>query len=149
MARDSLYGRLSDEILLYIFLGFVLAVGAARLFVLLSNGVNFALDGIYIHHLFFGLGIVMLSGILSFVLYDAKNKELYNKYRKFLAGFFGFGAGLITDEASLLVTVGQTYTLPNYYSSINFYSELSVVVILFIALLLREVMRVRSIRQLR
>jgi hypothetical protein len=59
--------------------------------------------GLHIHHLVWGIVLVLLSGFLSFALAPK------SPWGEILAGAFGFGAGLTLDEFALWVRLEDVY----------------------------------------
>lgn len=109
--------------------GLVIAILIARSYVYLGGNIGLGYDGITFHHIFLGIILVLISGILFFTLNNLiyKNK----KFMYSLAFIFGFGMGLITDETNFLVSVGENYNLSNYYQPLNIYSD-----VIFIGILI-------------
>ena len=117
----------------YLLLGIVLAVFIARAYVYFGGNLGLGYDGISFHHIFLGIILVIVSGFVFFAFNDrlAKNKMVMNV----MAVIFGFGAGLITDEANFLISVGHYYNLSNYYQPINGYVDtvfIAIVVLLLV-----------------
>ena len=131
-----------DNNVFYIVIGVALAIITARTYVLLGGNLNFSIGTIIVHHFFIGVALVVFTGILSFIYYD--NLSGTSTARRVLATVFGFGTGLIIDEANFLVSNGQTYTLAQYYSNANTYTEIAAVTVIFLAFLINLVMLRRT-----
>jgi hypothetical protein len=104
---------------LYLLLGIILAILVARAYVYMGGDLSISYYGIIFHHIFLGIILVLVSGFAFFSLNSMLSK---NRLAMNLSAFlFGFGAGLITDEANFLVSVGEYYNLSNYYQPLNLY----------------------------
>lgn len=117
-----------DNPLSYIIIGAVLAITLARMYVFLGGNTGFTIDGITIHHFFIGAFLLVIIGILSFT--SSGRKSSSKSLNKALALFFGLGFGLVLDEANLILTGGQAYTLAQYYSTYNVSFEFGVIAFL-------------------
>ncbi len=135
-----------DEVLsnplAYIIVGAVFAITIARIYVFLGGNTGFIFDGITIHHFFIGAFLLVIIGILSFTLSDHKSKS--NLLRNPLALFFGFGFGLVLDEANIVLIGGQAYTLAQYYSAYAVSFEFGVIALLVAWLFLGAYLRNRN-----
>ncbi len=60
-------------------------------------------SGLHLHHLVWGIVLLLISGLLSFV---TANRSPWNEI---LAGVFGIGAGLTLDEFALWVNLSDVY----------------------------------------
>jgi hypothetical protein len=60
-------------------------------------------SGLHLHHLVWGIALMLLSGFLAFVTPDS------SPTREILAGIFGVGAGLTLDEFALLIHLRDVY----------------------------------------
>jgi hypothetical protein len=74
---------------------------------------NVSPGGLHIHHLVFGIVLLMLSGFLSFVLQPA------SPWFEVLAGVFGVGAGLTLDEFALWLHLEDVYWAEEGRSSVD------------------------------
>ncbi len=139
MKRQTLLERtILENPTFFIFIGILLAIIFARTYVAFGGNINLEVDGVVVHHFFIGIIFVIVSGLVFF----AFNKDLTkNKYlMDLLAMAFGFGTGLIVDEANFLISTGEIYTLTQYYSVYNIIVELAVLAIIgiiFVASLVR------------
>ncbi|MCL4399387.1 hypothetical protein M1293_02685 [Candidatus Parvarchaeota archaeon] len=131
--HDYLRKIFNDQIF-YLFLGVIIAIAVARLYVFLGGSVNISYNGIVIHHFFIGIILLIITGFIMFLLHDHQLRM--RKLRNFLAMLFGFGVGLIIDEANFFISAGQIYTLSQYYSSYNLYSESIIVITILVILVL-------------
>ncbi len=112
----------------YVLLGAVSAILLARLYVYLGGNLSLGYDGITFHHIFLGIIIVLVSGMVFFSFNDYIHKN--RKFMNILGFIFGFGAGLITDEANFLISIGHYYNLSNYYKPINLYVDLAFIILI-------------------
>lgn len=137
MSLNKALDRVFGNPVLYVLVGTLLAITVARIYVLLGGAVTLAYNGVYLHHLFYGVIIVVVVGILSFLFNERafRNEAL----KKVLALAFGFGVGLIIDESNLLILTGQEYSLSYYYSPYNVAIEFTVVLLLVIGLVVSTV----------
>lgn len=137
---EVLKRRLVSSPFLYILAGILAGIAVARLYVFLGGDLNVRYGGILIHHFFIGILLVMAVSAIMFLFYDKAARSV--KLRSFLSFFFGFGVGLIVDEANLLVSTAQLYSLSQYYSVYNVYAEFGVIavfaVLFFFSLLLDQ-----------
>jgi hypothetical protein len=60
-------------------------------------------DGLHLHHLVWGIVLMMMAGFLNFVL------KPNSPWQEILAGAFGVGAGLTLDEFALWVRLEDVY----------------------------------------
>ena len=74
---------------------------------------NVTPGGLHIHHLVFGIVLLMFSGFLSFVLQPA------SPWFEILAGLFGVGAGLTLDEFALWLHLEDVYWTEEGRSSVD------------------------------
>jgi hypothetical protein len=81
-------------------LAFMAAFFAARAFAVLNPSVVVVQSGIHFHHFWYGLVMVTLTGWLGIAFNRPRLVRTY-------AIIFGLGAGLIGDEAGLLLTLGD------------------------------------------
>ncbi|MGI0091307.1 MAG: hypothetical protein ACREBS_06320 [Nitrososphaerales archaeon] len=105
---DEIDKRLYNHGLAFIALmAFIVAFATARIFTSLHPSTLVQTAGIHFHHFWYGLAMVVAAGWIGIV---TTNK----KYRPIMALVFGFGGGLIGDEAGLLLTFGNYHTLLTY-----------------------------------
>ena len=74
---------------------------------------NVTPGGLHIHHLVFGIVLLMFSGFLSFVLQPG------SPWFEILAGLFGIGAGLTLDEFALWLHLEDVYWTEEGRSSVD------------------------------
>ena len=74
---------------------------------------NVTPGGLHIHHLVFGIVLLMFSGFLSFVLQPA------SPWFEILAGLFGIGVGLTLDEFALWLHLEDVYWTEEGRSSVD------------------------------
>jgi hypothetical protein len=125
--------RIDEQPSLYLFLGIASAIVLARLYVYLGGDLGLGYDGIKFHHIFLGIILVIASGLVFFSLNEQLRK--YNRAMCVIALVFGFGVGLISDEANFLVSIGQYYSLSNYYQPINLYVDTVFIIFAFLLLI--------------
>ena len=105
----------------YSLLGSLIAIISARAYVSLGGRLNFTIFNHTLHHLYYGLVLLILAAIL--------------KVRKFPEPliFFttGLGLGFITDESDLLLSIGRSYTLQLYNAPLNLAMDVILVLVLF------------------
>jgi hypothetical protein len=92
--------RAKHGLALLTLVSFIASFLVARIFTTISPGATVIAGGIHLHHFWYGLVMVVVSGWLSIVL-DRPELE------RILAIVFGLGAGLIGDETGLLLTLGD------------------------------------------
>jgi hypothetical protein len=74
---------------------------------------NVTPGGVHIHHLVFGIVMMMLSGFLNFVI------EPPSPWFEILAGVFGVGVGLTLDEFALWLYLDDVYWAEEGRSSVD------------------------------
>jgi hypothetical protein len=79
----------------------------ARLFVVLFPNTNFMVFGYHIHHLYYGVVLVLLAGSLALTFKGVRLGRLS-------AIFYGLGLGIIMDELGLFLTEG------NYWAEVSY-----------------------------
>jgi hypothetical protein len=122
--------KIIEQPSIYLFLGIVSAIIIARLYVYLGGNLGLSYDGIKFHHIFLGIILVIVSGIVFFALDEQLRRN--NTAMCVTAFAFGFGTGLISDEANFLVSIGQYYNLSNYYKPINLYVDTAFILFAFL-----------------
>jgi len=95
------------------------------------------IGGFVFHHIFLGILLVIISGLVYFSI-DDLNSILT---KRFLIFVFGAGTGLIIDEMSFLFSVSNFYDLFQYYSSFNSLIEASALIIIFILFIISIMIR--------
>ena len=122
--------KIIEQPSIYLLLGIVSAIIIARLYVYFGGNLGLGYNGIKFHHIFLGIILVIVSGIVFFALDEQLRRN--NTAMCITALVFGFGVGLISDEANFLVSVGQYYNLSNYYQPINLYVDTAFIVFAFL-----------------
>ncbi len=84
----------------------------------------------HVHHFFFGLLLLSISGWISLV-------ESQKKYKKISAMLYGGGLGLLIDEIGLLLTWGNYWATQSYIFGI-------IVIFIFLSIILYEYNRERK-----
>jgi lysyl-tRNA synthetase, class II len=74
---------------------------------------NVSPGGLHIHHLVFGIVLMMLAGFLNFVI------QPYSPWFEILAGVFGIGMGLTLDEFALWLYLDDVYWSEEGRSSVD------------------------------
>jgi membrane protease YdiL (CAAX protease family) len=122
--------KIYEQPSLYLLVGIASAIIIARLYVYLGGDLGLGYDGIRFHHIFLGIILVIVAGLISFSLSEKLRKNVNIMCATAFA--FGFGVGLISDEANFLISVGQYYNLSNYYQPINLYVDTIFIVFAFL-----------------
>jgi len=104
-------------------LAFIVSFSGARIFTTLHPHTWVIIDGIHVHHFWYGLAMVGVAGWLGIISTVPTHKRVY-------ALVFGLGAGLIGDEVGLLLTFG------NYYSDLTYVFGVGFITIAILGLLL-------------
>ncbi|MCL5107135.1 MAG: hypothetical protein M1322_03455 [Candidatus Parvarchaeota archaeon] len=113
----------------YLLFGIALAILIARIYVYFGGNLGLGYDGIKFHHIFLGIILVIVSGLVFFALDEKLRRD--NRAMSLTAFVFGFGVGLISDEANFLVSIGQYYNLSNYYQPLNLYVDTAFILFAF------------------
>jgi hypothetical protein len=74
---------------------------------------NVTPGGLHIHHLVFGIVLMMLAGFINFVI------QPYSPWFEILAGVFGVGVGLTLDEFALWLHLEDVYWSEEGRSSVD------------------------------
>jgi hypothetical protein len=74
---------------------------------------NVTPGGLHIHHLVFGIVLMMLAGFVNFVI------QPYSPWFEILAGVFGIGMGLTLDEFALWLYLDDVYWSEEGRSSVD------------------------------
>jgi len=74
---------------------------------------NVTPGGLHIHHLVFGIVLMMLAGFINFVI------QPYSPWFEILAGIFGVGVGLTLDEFALWLYLDDVYWSEEGRSSVD------------------------------
>lgn len=104
-------------------LAFITSFLIARTFTTLFPSTVVVTGGVHLHHFWYGLVMIVVSGWLGIARDDPR-------YRRAYAVVFGFGGGLVGDESGLLLTLG------NYYSDLTYFVVVSVVAVSVLLILL-------------
>ncbi|MCL4397383.1 hypothetical protein M1494_03505 [Candidatus Parvarchaeota archaeon] len=122
--------KIIEQPSLYLLLGIASAIVIARLYVYLGGNLGLGYGGIKFHHIFLGIILVIVTGIVFFTLDEQLRRN--NKAMCVTAFAFGFGVGLISDEVNFLISIGQYYNLSNYYQPINLYTDVAFIAFAFL-----------------
>jgi hypothetical protein len=95
---------------------FVVSFAIARTFTTLFPSTVAVTDGVHFHHFWYGLLMIVVSGWLGIARDDPR-------FRRLNALVFGFGGGLVADEAGLLLTLG------NYHSDLTYFVVVGIVAV--------------------
>ena len=91
-------------------IGSIASIVSARLYVGLGGPLNFSILGHSLHHFYYGVGLLILAGILKLRKIDLPG---------LIPFLTGAGLGFITDETTLIIFIGHAYTMQLYDSPIN------------------------------
>ena len=111
----------------FILLGAVVAILMARIFVSATGITQVYFYGYKLHHFYYGV-VIIIAAWFALVVSDVMEISVPDKFLSFA---IGAGLGLIADEITLLVHIGN-FTLADYYNPINYLSDFLLVVILLI-----------------
>lgn len=114
MSWRNMFKEKRKEIPFLIFVSFLLSFLIARLYVYffvpgLASADIFPLDGYVLHHLYYGIGLIIIAGWIGLV---HKNRNM----ERGASVLYGLGLGLFFDEIGLMLTefadywAGITYT---------------------------------------
>ena len=105
----------------YSLLGSLIAIVSARAYVSLGGTLNFTIFNHTLHHLYYGLVLLILAGILR-----------TRKFPEPLIFFtIGLGLGCLCDEFDLLLSIGRPYTMQLYYAPLNLAMDTILILVLF------------------
>jgi hypothetical protein len=104
-------------------LSFVTSFLIARTFTAILPSTVVVTGGVHFHHFWYGLAMIIGSGWLGIANADPR-------YRRAYAVVFGFGGGLVGDEAGLLLTLGD------YHSELTYFVVVAVVAVSLLLILL-------------
>lgn len=90
-------------------IGSITSIASARLYVGFGGPLDFSILGHSLHHFYYGVSLLILSGIL----------RLKRINPNLIALLVGLSLGYMTDETTLLIFVGHPYTMKLYDSPIN------------------------------
>ena len=102
-------------------IGSITSIASARLYVGFGGPLDFSILGHSLHHFYYGVSLLILSGIL----------RLKRINPNLIAFIVGLSLGYITDETTLIMFIGHAYTMQLYDSPIN----ISMDILLLIGLL--------------
>lgn len=105
----------------YALLGSILSISSARLYVGLGGPLNFSVLGHELHHFYYGIGLLILAGILKL---KGINPNL-------IAFIVGLSLGYITDETTLIIFIGHAYSMQLYDSPIDISLDILLVMTLW------------------
>ena len=105
----------------YSLLGSLIAIISARAYVSLGGSLNFTIFNHTLHHLYYGLVLLILAAIL-------KVRKVPEPLILFI---IGLGLGFITDEFDLLLSIGRPYSLELYNAPLNLAMDVILVLVLF------------------
>ena len=91
-------------------IGSISAILSARLYVSLGGSLNFSIFNHTLHHFYYGIGLLVITGILK----RLKSPE------SLISFIIGMALGFIADESDLLLSIGRPYTLQLYNNPLNF-----------------------------
>lgn len=113
-------------------LAFTAGFFGARLFHLVFPDTEVFIGPIHVHHFWYGLGLITLSGWLGIAYNSERRNRTY-------AVLFGLGLGFIGDEVGLLLTFG------NYFSPLTYdFFIAAICFIVLVSLLVRHWKEVES-----
>jgi hypothetical protein len=122
------------ELQFIITVSFLIAFTASRAIVVAAGESKPSLElwvwNYHVHHFFFGLLLLSISGWISLV-------ESQKKYKKISAMLYGGGLGLLIDEIGLLLTWGNYWATQSYIFSVT-------VIFIFLSIILYEHNRERK-----
>jgi hypothetical protein len=109
------------QALFLVLVGFLASFGFIRLSARLSRSARFPRwpgsvvsdSGVHLHHLVWGIGLMLAGGAIGFALFHA------SPGREICAAVFGIGAGLTIDEFALWVYLDDVYWSEEGRSSID------------------------------
>src|ERR1700730_15233302 len=92
---------------------FLIAFVGARLFTTIFPHTVIITGGIHFHHFWYGLGMVLVAGLLGIV-------TTVRSHNRSCAIIFGLGGGLILDEVGLFLTFGNYHSNLTYFVAVAF-----------------------------
>ena len=101
--------------------GSLTAIISARLYVGLGGSLNFSILNHTIHHLYYGIALLVISAIL-------KRK---NASESLIFFILGMALGYIADESDLFLSIGRPYTMQLYYAPLNLAMDTILILVLF------------------
>lgn len=122
MASEQKIGRKPNLSALAL-VSFAASFVIARIFTTLSPKTVVVTYGIHIHHFWYGLIMLAIGGWLGISYSDERIDRL-------AAILFGAGGGIIGDEAGLLLTLGDYWTILTYTVVVTFLAIVSVTILL-------------------
>ena len=106
----------------FILAGSILAILSGRLYVGLGGNLNYSFLGFELHHLYYGVSLLILAGILKIKSKVPESVILF---------LTGMALGYIVDESDLLLSIGRSYTLELYNAPLNLSMDIILVLVLF------------------
>jgi len=104
---------------------FLASFAVARVFTSFFPSSVLVIQGVHLHHFWFGLALLAIGGWLGINYRD-------DFIDRIAAIIFGVGGGLVGDEIGLLLTFG------NYYSELTYTFVIALIVFSFMAALFRR-----------
>jgi hypothetical protein len=104
---------------------FLVSFAVARVFTSFFPSTVLEVQGIHVHHFWYGLALLVVGGWLGINYRD-------DHIERFAAIIFGVGGGLVGDEIGLLLTFG------NYYSELTYTFVIALLAFSFMATLFRR-----------
>ena len=104
-------------------LGFMVSFLTARTFTTIKPTTWVIVGGIHIHHFWYGLGLIAISGWLGIISTHPTHRRVY-------ALLFGLGGGLIGDEVGLLLTFGDYHSELTYVFLVVFVTLATMIILL-------------------
>lgn len=104
-------------------LSFIASFLTARTFTTLFPSTVVVTGGVHLHHFWYGLAMIVVTGWLGIANFDPRLRRTY-------AIVFGLGGGLVADEAGLLLTLG------NYDSELTYVVVVAVIAVSLLLILL-------------
>jgi len=122
------------ELQFIVTVSFLITFTASRALVVLYGeskpSLEFWIGNYHIHHFFFGILFLLISGWIGLV--GSKKR-----YKAISAMLYGGGLGLLIDEIGLLITWGNYWTKQSYVFGV-------IVIFIFLSIILYEHMRERN-----
>jgi hypothetical protein len=103
---------------------FLIAFVGARVFTTIFPHTVVIAGGIHFHHFWYGLGMVLVAGLLGIISTVPSHNRSY-------AIVFGLGGGLIGDEVGLFLTFGNYYSNLTYFVAVAFFVSLAIAMLLY------------------
>jgi hypothetical protein len=104
---------------------FLASFAVARVFTGFYPSTTLVIQGIHVHHFWYGLALIVVGGWLGINYRD-------DHIERFAAIIFGVGGGLVGDEIGLLLTFGD------YYSELTYTFLIALLAFSFMAALFKR-----------